>query len=197
MSRRFLLLWWRTSPQSYLTDPSLWVIVLCKSHRENSALPSTRFPMELSSLLYWHLGGAQQFWETAFLDLLQLCWQRNPQTMEMIEVKRQMCFRMSFLRRVYRTPRWTLLIWDEITCFGKWPALDLGEDCLLLMWFGHRKLLYTDVHNAIFVICRVEIIHCLHLFLSHFHKWRLLSRWLWHLKHSTFCCKLGTDFCEP
>lgn len=36
---RWILAFWRsTSPQSYLTDLSLWVIVLCKSHSENTAL---------------------------------------------------------------------------------------------------------------------------------------------------------------
>lgn len=136
--------------------------------------------------LYWHLGGAQQFWETAFLDHLQLCRQRNLQTMEMIEVKRQMCFRMSFLQQVYRTLWWTLLIWDENPRFGKWSTLDLGEDCLLLMWFGSRKPLYTDMLNVIFVICWVKIIHCLYLFLSHFPSCQLLSRCLRHLKNLPF-----------
>lgn len=145
MSRRFLLLWWRTSSQSYLTDPSLWVIVLCKSHSENDALPSTWFPMELSLPFILTPGRRTAILRNSVLDHLQLCWQRNLQTMEMIKVKRQMCFRMSFLHGVYRTLWWTLLIWDETPRFGKWSTLDLGEDCLLLKCDLEAESHYTQI----------------------------------------------------
>lgn len=119
------------------------------------------------------------FEKQRFLDHLQLRWQRNLQTMENDWSKKANVFQEVISAEcIYRTLWWTLLIWDETPRFGKWSTLDLGEDCLLLMRFGSRKPLYTDMHNSIFVICCVKIIHCLHLFFSHFPSRRLLSRCL-------------------